>query len=108
MYRRVEIIDGESVEPVQFVGTYVLRWPKGLEPQAAFVEADGVEAKLEAAEALATALTPLAELGQHIGTNYDDGGIVASCGRLDGLPMQLRVGDARRAAAALRRWEAAK
>lgn len=37
LYRRVEIIDGETAEPVQFVGCYVTRWGVAIEPTVAFV-----------------------------------------------------------------------
>ncbi|MCK5307189.1 MAG: hypothetical protein KAJ73_01125 [Zetaproteobacteria bacterium] len=51
-YRRVEIVDGESVEPVQFVGfppiTFMIARDLNsdlemIEPTAAFVESDEVE-----------------------------------------------------------------
>lgn len=38
LYRRVEVVDGETAEPVQFVGNYVLRYGKEREPTVAFVE----------------------------------------------------------------------
>ena len=42
-YRRVEIVDGESEEAVQFVGIHPLNWPGYIAPTAAFVESDEVE-----------------------------------------------------------------
>ena len=37
LYRMVEL---PSDEPVQFVGVYVIRWGKELEPTVGFVEVD--------------------------------------------------------------------
>ena len=46
-YRRVEIVDGETEEPVHFVGIHPIGWmngdPKMIRPTAAFVECDEVE-----------------------------------------------------------------
>ena len=42
VYRAVPIDLDASTEPVQFVGTYVLRWPEGLTPQVGFVEANPI------------------------------------------------------------------
>ena len=41
-YRRVEIVDGETAEPVHFVGIYPMDWPSYIAPTAAFVESDEV------------------------------------------------------------------
>lgn len=60
-YREVEIKDGKTVEPIQFVAIHPVRWPTYLKPTAAFVEADGIEEKLTAAEALAEALKPFVD-----------------------------------------------
>jgi uncharacterized protein YodC (DUF2158 family) len=39
LYRRIEIKEGNSTEPVQYVGVYALNWQKEWgEPEAAFVE----------------------------------------------------------------------
>jgi hypothetical protein len=42
LFRAVEIVDGESVEPAQFVGVYVLHWPSDLlgAPTIGFVEVE--------------------------------------------------------------------
>ena len=37
LYRRVDLVNGETNEPVQFVGVYVLRWGES-EPTVAFVQ----------------------------------------------------------------------
>ena len=44
-YRRVEIVDGETTEPAQFVGVHPLVWHRacGGDPTAAFVESDEME-----------------------------------------------------------------
>jgi hypothetical protein len=55
-YRRVEIVDGETEEPVNFVGVYTLHWPEGYTPEAAFVEEDSIDAKMKAAKVLAEAI----------------------------------------------------
>lgn len=53
LYRRVEIQDGESVEPVQFVGVYALNWggERG-PPTVAFVEDEEASDKLDAYDTL--------------------------------------------------------
>ena len=41
LYRRVEVVDGESTEPVHFVGIRVIHWLEGdcnIMPTAGFVE----------------------------------------------------------------------
>lgn len=41
LYKAVEIKDGNSTEPVQYVGVYALNWQKEWgEPEIAFVEAE--------------------------------------------------------------------
>jgi hypothetical protein len=37
LYRRVDLVDGATDEPVQFVGVYVMRWGER-EPTVAFVQ----------------------------------------------------------------------
>jgi len=39
VYKPVPIDENGSTEPVQYVGTYVLRWPVGVAPTIGFVEA---------------------------------------------------------------------
>lgn len=42
-YKRVEIKDGNSTEPVQYVGVYALKWQKEWgEPEVGFVEIDEI------------------------------------------------------------------
>ena len=42
-YRRVEIVDGETADPVHFVGIHPMMWPGYINPTAAFVESDEAE-----------------------------------------------------------------
>jgi len=51
LYKRVEVIDGETPEPVQFIGVYTLRWPKDLEAEVAFVEDEDATDRLAAYDA---------------------------------------------------------
>ncbi len=43
MYRHVEMVEGNTVEPVSFVGIHPLRWDKGYPPDVGFVEAEEAE-----------------------------------------------------------------
>ena len=47
LYRRVEIVDGETTEPVHYVGVHPITWMnadrKMIEPIVAFVESDEAE-----------------------------------------------------------------
>ena len=54
IYKRVEIVDGETKEPVQFVALHPFAWPEDYTPTAAFVEDEDATARLTAADALAT------------------------------------------------------
>lgn len=56
LYHRVEIVDGESVEPVQFVGVYALNWGREQEPTVAFVEDEEATDRLDMLEKLARRL----------------------------------------------------
>lgn len=55
-YRRVEIVDGETKEPVNFVGFYPILWMEGdravIQPTTAFVETDIVDDLLDAYKAI--------------------------------------------------------
>ena len=53
IYKRVEIVDGETKEPVQFVALHPFAWPEDYTPTAAFVEDEDATARLTAADALA-------------------------------------------------------
>ena len=57
IYKRVEIVDGETKEPVQFVALHPFAWPEDYTPTAAFVEDEDATARLTAADALAKMLT---------------------------------------------------
>ena len=52
IYKRVEIVDGETKEPVQFVALHPFAWPEDYIPTAAFVEDEDATARLTAADAL--------------------------------------------------------
>ena len=40
LYRIVDIVDGNTSEPVNYVGVHPLKWGKTLEPTAGFVEVE--------------------------------------------------------------------
>ena len=41
LYKRIEIVDGESIEPVSFVGVHPVNWPGWVgEPAVGFAEVD--------------------------------------------------------------------
>jgi hypothetical protein len=54
IYRRVEIVNGESAEPVAWVAVHPVNWPGWVgAPDAGFVEDEATERRLAAAEWLA-------------------------------------------------------
>jgi hypothetical protein len=60
VYRRIEIVNGESAEPVAWVAVHPVNWPGHIgEPDAAFIEDEAAERRLAAAERLAEATDSL-------------------------------------------------
>ena len=50
-YKRVEIVNGQAEEPIQYVGVYALHWKKEWgAPETAFVEIDEPSTQLSADE----------------------------------------------------------
>jgi hypothetical protein len=61
LYRGVEIVDGETEEPVNYVGIHPIRWPtaEGRQPTVAFVAIDDDDV-FSAGDELAAAVEDLA------------------------------------------------
>ena len=70
-YRRVKIVDGETAEPVHFVGIFPANWPGYIAPTAAFVESDEVEKLLRKIRG-SLALTPHAWDTYHFDALIDE------------------------------------
>jgi hypothetical protein len=69
VYRRIEIVNGESAEPVAWVGVHPVNWPGWVgAPDAGFVEDEATERRLAAAEWLAASVIDLL----HVAAEYDD------------------------------------
>ena len=85
IYKRVEIVDGETKEPVQFVALHPFAWPEDYTPTAAFVEDEDATARLTAADALAKAAEGFEEA-------FEDGGLIDDLvvSRYDALIASLR------------------
>ena len=82
LYRRVEVVDGESVEPVHFVGIRVVPWLEGdcnITPTAGFVEieTDIVTDLLEACKASLIWLenAPIDYSNGVVHSGYDEGNV---------------------------------
>lgn len=80
LYKRVEIKNGETTEPVSFVGVHPIAWPRYVgEPEVAFAEVD------EDTEALRAAGDELAEKASVASQFVADTELVIGKRALDGL-----------------------
>ena len=75
LYRRVEVVNGETTEPVAFVGVHPVLWCSSAclaqEPTAAFVEASDVEQIIADLLAAGKALEKAGVLTEYLGDKQD-------------------------------------